>query len=305
MDLHFITGWDYYNLKSNLPQLDLKTQSNNELNPWPILKNLYTFNTHKWFKPGTVTQLCGLSGSGKTQLIMLIAISVALPPHMGGMDGEVILIDTEGGILLERFVELICISFNDHVAANKDTSIDREMFVKLILSKISLIRISEIQDLLQALKDLEPFIKKHVNTRLLCIDTLAFPLRQLPIISKGDSEPFVGYDRISSSYACMDLLTLLANSFGLIVIFSNHMVLSRSKDHGGLEPLFLGSKWNFDTIFLSWDYSSYFSGVVSADSSHPGASIRNAEYVRSPSKNGHHNTNTRPLASAHWKIPKK
>ncbi|KEG14121.1 putative meiotic recombination protein DMC1 [Trypanosoma grayi] len=56
---------------------------------------------------GAVTEVCGPPGVGKTQLLMQLAVSCALPRELGGLHGACLFIDTEGSFVPERFREIV------------------------------------------------------------------------------------------------------------------------------------------------------------------------------------------------------
>jgi RAD51-like protein 2 len=45
---------------------------------------------------GQLTEFCGPPGVGKTQICIQLAVDVQLPPHIAGLGGEAVYIDTEG-----------------------------------------------------------------------------------------------------------------------------------------------------------------------------------------------------------------
>jgi len=53
-----------------------------------------------------ITEFSGEFGSGKTQLAHQIAVDVQLPPAQGGLEGEVVYIDTESTFRPERIVDM-------------------------------------------------------------------------------------------------------------------------------------------------------------------------------------------------------
>lgn len=53
-----------------------------------------------------ITEFSGEFGSGKTQLAHQIAVDVQLPPDQGGLEGEVVYIDTESTFRPERIVDM-------------------------------------------------------------------------------------------------------------------------------------------------------------------------------------------------------
>ena len=55
---------------------------------------------------GTMTEVCGEPGTGKTQLAMQLAVDCQVPRSFGGAEGEAIYIDTEGSTFMEVLFSL-------------------------------------------------------------------------------------------------------------------------------------------------------------------------------------------------------
>ncbi|KAF8284050.1 DNA recombination and repair protein RAD51 [Trypanosoma cruzi cruzi] len=55
---------------------------------------------------GTVSEVCGPPGVGKTQMLMQLAVNCLLPRELGGLHGSCLFIDTEGSFVPERFREI-------------------------------------------------------------------------------------------------------------------------------------------------------------------------------------------------------
>ncbi len=59
------------------------------------------------FEPEAITEFYGVYGSGKTQVCHTAAVIAQLPKAQGGLDGEVIWIDTENTFRPERIVDIV------------------------------------------------------------------------------------------------------------------------------------------------------------------------------------------------------
>lgn len=55
---------------------------------------------------GTMTEVCGEPGTGKTQLAMQLAVDCQVPRSFGGAEGEAIYIDTEGSFHVARVAQI-------------------------------------------------------------------------------------------------------------------------------------------------------------------------------------------------------
>ncbi len=58
------------------------------------------------FETKAITELFGEYGSGKTQIVHQLAVNVQLPVEDGGMEGHVIMVDTENTFRPERIVQM-------------------------------------------------------------------------------------------------------------------------------------------------------------------------------------------------------
>jgi len=56
---------------------------------------------------GSLTEICGASGSGRTQITLQLAANVQLPRVLGGLDASCLYIDTRGALYANRYVEVI------------------------------------------------------------------------------------------------------------------------------------------------------------------------------------------------------
>ena len=59
------------------------------------------------FETQSIVELYGEFGSGKTQVAHQMAVKVQLPTEMGGLDGSVIIIDTENTFRPERIIQMV------------------------------------------------------------------------------------------------------------------------------------------------------------------------------------------------------
>jgi DNA repair protein RadA len=104
------------------------------------------------FETQSIVEFFGEFGSGKTQICFQLAVNVTLPEEQGGLDGEVIIIDTENTFRPERIVQMsraldvdpmevlqklhVARAFNSHhqvLLVEKATELARERKIRLMV----------------------------------------------------------------------------------------------------------------------------------------------------------------------------
>ncbi|XP_033632395.1 DNA repair protein RAD51 homolog 2-like [Asterias rubens] len=124
---------------------------------------------HGGLPAGTITEIAGPPGCGKTQFCIMLALLATLPRAMGGLDGAVAYIDTESAFTAERLVEVARCRFPNHF--NQDAS-----FVSLT-SRVHIYLESTCSSLLSRLQHLEEeLITKGI--RLIILDSVASLVRK-------------------------------------------------------------------------------------------------------------------------------
>lgn len=54
------------------------------------------------FGLGEVVEICGLAGTGKTQICFQLCLNVQIPRAFGGTEGEALFVDTHGDFQYDR-----------------------------------------------------------------------------------------------------------------------------------------------------------------------------------------------------------
>ena len=104
------------------------------------------------FETQSIVEFFGEFGSGKTQICFQLAVNATLPEEQGGLDGEVIVIDTENTFRPERIVQMsralevdpmevlqkmhVARAFNSHhqvLLVEKATELARERRIRLMV----------------------------------------------------------------------------------------------------------------------------------------------------------------------------
>ncbi|WVF71295.1 hypothetical protein IAT40_006098 [Kwoniella sp. CBS 6097] len=130
--------------------------------------------------PGMTIEICGPPGGGKTSVALGIVLSARMARIRGGKSvgdadtaggdeeaGEVLLIDTEGGIASERI----------HAMAESLTRSD-DMSPRDILRGIHFVRIHTQVQMVGFIHTLDEWLEAHRKVNLIVIDTLSYHFRQ-------------------------------------------------------------------------------------------------------------------------------
>ncbi|XP_035205409.1 DNA repair protein RAD51 homolog 2-like isoform X1 [Stegodyphus dumicola] len=118
---------------------------------------------------GSISEITGPPGVGKTQFCFMLSMIATLPVSLGGADGEVLYIDTESTFSAERIVAMARKRFPQIFKQNKE--------IELFLQKISVHKATSVS----ALKDIVSNIEKDViqkNVKLIIVDSIASLLRK-------------------------------------------------------------------------------------------------------------------------------
>ncbi|KRZ53678.1 DNA repair protein RAD51 -like protein 3 [Trichinella nativa] len=130
---------------------------------------------------GQMTECAGPSGIGKTQLCLQLAVDVCIPKVLGGVDGEVIYIDTEGAFKYKRLKQIAeaAVSHCRRVAETEEQQIAANGFtLSKILSRVHYQRCVDLPTLQRCLKSLLCFIRLHSQVKLVIVDSVAMHLRE-------------------------------------------------------------------------------------------------------------------------------
>jgi len=124
------------------------------------------------FETQAITEVYGEFGSGKTQIAHQLAVNVQLPVDMGGLDGSVIILDTENTFRPDRIAGMV-----EGLSKRYDMNYDPEDFLKNIHvaraynSNHQILLMDTASELADSLRDAEKPV------RLLIIDSLTAHFR--------------------------------------------------------------------------------------------------------------------------------
>ncbi|XP_041861030.1 DNA repair protein RAD51 homolog 3 [Melanotaenia boesemani] len=208
------------------------------------------------FPAGKTTEVCGVPGVGKTQLCMQLAVDVQVPQCFGGVEGQVVFVDTEGSFLLQRVVDIATATVRhcSLLAEDAEQRVALTTFsVESILANIFLVRCHDYVELLAELHLLPDFLQDRPRVRLLVIDSVAFPFRRFDDLSQ----------RTRLLHGIGQQLNTIAMRHHIAVATTNQMTtrLRGSKPH--LVPA-LGEGWGHTPtirLLLQWKGSQRLAAI--------------------------------------------
>ncbi|XP_054640506.1 DNA repair protein RAD51 homolog 3 [Dunckerocampus dactyliophorus] len=197
---------------------------------------------------GKTTEVCGAPGVGKTQLCLQLAVDVQVPPCFGGLGGQAVYIDTEGSFVVQRVIDLAAAAVR-HCSLLMDDAEQQDAMttftVDTILSNIFLVHCHDYVELLAEVYLLHDFLSRHTKVRLLVIDSVAFPFRQL-------------FDQLSQRTRLLNglaqQLISMATKHNVAVVMTNQMTTRLRGRQSQLVPA-LGESWGHAPtlrLLLQW-----------------------------------------------------
>jgi len=155
------------------------------------------------FETGSITEIYGQFGSGKSQIAHVLAVRAQLPLEEGGANGSVIFIDTEGTFRPERIVQIA-----------EPLNLDNNEVLKKI--KVARAYTSDHQMLLaDKIKDL---IEKGDNVKVVIVDSLTSHFRA-EFIGRGTLA-----ERQQKINKHMHSLMRLADKYNVLIYVTNQVM---------------------------------------------------------------------------------
>ncbi|TMS01285.1 DNA repair protein RAD51-like protein 3 [Larimichthys crocea] len=177
-----------------------------------------------------------------------LAVDVQVPQCFGGVGGQVVYIDTEGGFLLQRVVDIAAAAVRhcSLLVEDDEQRVAIDTFtVETVLSNMFLVRCHDYVELLAELHLLSDFLSNHPRVRLLVIDSVACPFRK-------------HFDELSQRTRLLNGLALqliaMATSHEIAVVITNQMTTRVHGSQSQLVPA-LGDSWGHaptTRLLLQW-----------------------------------------------------
>jgi len=191
---------------------------------------------------GTLLEVCGLPGTGKTQFCMQLCAAAQIPrcPTFGGsnslMDGlqEAVYIDAEGSFTPERYAQICRALLPEQNAGGSNTGL-----LETVLRRLHLCRTYDAAEMYATIKHLDSFLKTHRRVRVIVLDSIAFCFRH------EFADNTVKRARVLTEIAAT--LRRYGSEYGIVVVLTNHMTTRFDKSSGDngagwLAPA-LGETW--------------------------------------------------------------
>jgi len=171
---------------------------------------------------GSITEIAGAYGTGKTQLCFQLCINAQIPQEEGGLEGSAYFIDTEGTFFPGRIVQMA-------LAANLDS--------KEILSKILVSRAYNTNHLTLLISEAKRYFKER-NIKLLIIDSIASHFRA----------EFTGKEAIPARQQLLmrhgEILQRYADIYDIAILVTNQVLMNPDAVvYGKIEEPALGLAW--------------------------------------------------------------
>ncbi|XP_032522150.2 DNA repair protein RAD51 homolog 3 [Danaus plexippus] len=179
---------------------------------------------------GSLTEVLGLPGTGKTQLCLQLCASVQVPKVLGGLQSESLYIDTNTNFTLCRFKEILFASLakcqrllDTSIAISEEDALKKFHYIKTI----------GLEKFCSFLNQLPNYLTEYPNVKLIVIDSIAFPFKEGSISLK---------QRTGLLFRLMADLHKLAVDKQIAVVLTNEMSNRLGLSSGALVGA-LGDAW--------------------------------------------------------------
>ena len=174
---------------------------------------------------GQVTELVGEAGTGKTQLCLQLAVCARLPPSLGGLAAQTVILDCEGKVVPSRLLDMARGVMDLPSEMREDFSPDS------VMKGVFIRRCKNVADVVAAVDQLEVLVKEKPSVRLVVVDSIAWYFRY------GWEDDYLA--RTGVLYRLAQGLQAVAGR-GVAVVVTNHV--TANVEEGGVMPA-LGEAW--------------------------------------------------------------
>lgn len=121
-------------------------------------------------RAGSIAELVGPAGAGKTQACMMMAVTAALPASFGGLGGGVVWVDSEGAFAPQRLEEMARARLPAAGGEEADEA------VRALMLAVTVFRVKTTAELVERCADLQATVIEK-GARLVVVDSVASPVR--------------------------------------------------------------------------------------------------------------------------------
>lgn len=186
-------------------------------------------------KPGSVTEIVGDSGLGKTTFCLQLCLTVQVPASIQGLAGEALYIDMHNTIDKQRLSDMARAFAHHCNGITSETRDNRRISERDVMSRVHVVKCKELQKLVTIMLSLEDYIARNRKIRLLVLDSIAYPFY-------AEDDGF--QERTQSLYNIGQRLHHLAGKYGIAIVLTNNLT-TRFHQQNGKEYFvpFLGDAW--------------------------------------------------------------
>jgi len=191
---------------------------------------------------GTILEVCGLPGTGKTQFCMQMCAAAQIPlcPGSSGASAvienlhEAVYIDAEGSFTAERYAQICRALLRQDVSNDVDAGC-----LEMVLQKMHICRTYDAAEMYATIKQLDKFLRTHRRVRAIVVDSIAFFFRHEFADNSAQRA------RVLTDIAAT--LRRYGTEHNLVIVVTNHMTTRFDKASGDngvgwLAPA-LGETW--------------------------------------------------------------
>ncbi|GLV38436.1 spindle B [Carabus blaptoides fortunei] len=208
----------------------------------------------------SITEICGLAGTGKTQICLQLSISVQIPICFGGLAGHSVYIATNFSLTPHRLSEIAkgCIQ-HCHLVANKYNSFEMMESIKefteiSIMNGVHCQHINNFVKLLASVPLLKKLLSNNSKIRLIVIDNIS------QVVKSTKLEYF---ERIKILYTYFSDLQKLAHIYNFAIVLTNNLTTKINNKENSFVPCFGDSfaHRNNNRILLKRKSENHFSAT--------------------------------------------
>jgi len=188
------------------------------------------------FGLGELTEICGPTGWGKTQIAMQLWLNVQTPKFLGGQEGDALFVDTNGDFIVDRLNEMAkWYRMKLMKWLNKDKDQEQKFKARFteekILERVHYYRILNEDDQTKFLFSFDKILRHNSTIKLVVFDVLSLH-QKMTDLHYGDKKRILNNILIN--------FQKLAKKYNISIVLLNTLKSARQRELAGnrLEPNF-------------------------------------------------------------------